>query len=297
VQGVLPAPEGRGLYVWLGAGGVLLVLLLLAFAYLVLRRRWDWLSGLFRHPALRTMDAWLAGRLPRLWTFIRRRLTVHQWHGLALSIAVLVVFAALSLFAFITESWIDQDDLYALDRQAHGWLDGALGDRSIRFMRAVTHFGDGVTALVLGVALGGYLLYRRQRWRVVALALSVGVGEALLWTLKWAFGRERPGAQLTRTVGESFPSGHAFTATVLYGFLIYLTWRTVRHDAVRVPVTVAFTLLIVLVGLSRVVLSAHWVTDVLGGFTLGLGWLVCSLVLTRALRAYRSPAARLAAPE
>ena len=57
------------------------------------------------------------------------------------------------------------------------------------------------------------------------------------------------------------------------------------------------TSLIVLIALSRVMLRVHWVSDVAGGITIGLGWLVCSLVLTRALHAYRAPAPAHGAPQ
>lgn len=63
--------------------------------------------------------------------------------------------------------------------------------------------------------------------------------------------------------------------------MIYLAWRFSKRDAVRFGVTIALTLLIVLAGLSRVILRVHWVSDVAGGFTVGLLWLIVSLVLSR----------------
>jgi undecaprenyl-diphosphatase len=156
------------------------------------------------------------------------------------------------------------------------------------YMRAVTHFGDGLTVALIGLVLGIGLLVRRRYWEVVSLVLAVGVGYAAMWGLKAIFVRDRPGDRLAEVLGHSFPSGHSFAAMTLYGFMIYLTWRYLRHDAVRIGVTIALILLILQVGLSRILLRVHWVSDVAGGFAVGVAWLVFSLVLTRALRAFLS---------
>jgi undecaprenyl-diphosphatase len=85
-------------------------------------------------------------------------------------------------------------------------------------------------------------------------------------------------------VGLAFPSGHAFTAVTLYGFFIYLVWSRAQHPVLRSVITAALGGIAVLVAASRVLLRAHWFSDVLGGFTLGLGWLVSCLLLIHVLR-------------
>lgn len=275
-------------YVWLGLGGLLLTLAVLAFGYLLVRRKWSWVSRVVRHSALRRADRFLAEHVPGMWGVIRRRFDAHQWHGLALTVAACFAFVAVYLFALITESWTDEDALYALDQRVYEWLVGATGEWVVSAMQVVTHLGDGLVVTLLSLALGGILLLRRHRWEVLALALSVGVGAAVMHGLKWVFERARPIEQAGQAVGHSFPSGHTFMAMTLYGFGIYLVWRFSSRDGVRIGATVALTLLIVLVGLSRVILRVHWVSDVAGGLAIGLAWLIVSLVLTRSLREYRS---------
>jgi undecaprenyl-diphosphatase len=277
----------RWAYVWLGLVGLVLVLSALAFVYLLVRRRGRALRRVLHHPAFGRADRLLAARVPRLWAFVRRRFSVQEWRGLALTAAAGIAFVAVYLFVLVTESWTDEAALYAVDRAVYEGLAGSVDGRAIPFMRAVTHFADALTVVLVSLALGGFLLLRRRRWEFLSLFLVVGVGAALMYGLKGAFGRSRPVEQLAETVGHSFPSGHAFHAVTLYGFLVYLTWRFVPRDAVRLGVTFALTLLVVLVGLSRVVLRVHWVSDVAGGFAVGLAWLVCALVAARALRARR----------
>lgn len=271
--------------VWLAAGGLVLLLVVLAAGYLLVRRRWERLRHVLRHPLLEKVDRQFAGRLPRLWRVVRERLTVHQWHGLALTVALVVAFAGFYLFALVAESWTDEEALYAFDRRVNRWLVAMLTERVTAFMQYATHLGDGAVLAALGAAVGVWLLVRRHYRYIVALVLAPGVGSALVVGLKELFGRARPASALAADLGHSFPSGHAFSAVSFYGFLIYLTWRLATRDLVRVGLTVPLVLLILLVGLSRIVLRVHWVSDVAGGFAFGLAWLVCSIVLARALQA------------
>ena len=276
-----------GAYLWLGLVGLLLVFLSAAFAYLTLRRR---LSRFRRHQPLREglhrLDAWLARKAPRVRRVLRRRFTLSEWHGLALTVASALLLGFVGLFAVITEGWTSQDDLYQIDRVVHRYLDGMLSETTIELFRIATFFGDGVVVALIGFAVAAFLFYQGDRWRLVALLIVVGVGQGVLVGLKWIFARARPSGRVVEAGFYSFPSGHSFSAMVLYGFLIFLIWRYAKREAVRLTATVGFVLLITLVGLSRVVLSVHWVSDVLGGFTIGLAWLVCGLTATRALQAY-----------
>lgn len=282
-----------GSYLWLGLAGLLLLLLGAAFAYLTLRRS---LGRSHReqplYDALRHLDGWLARKVPSVHRVLRRRLTLREWHGLALTAAAVLLFGLLWGFAAITEGWEHQEDLYQIDQAVHDGLGGVLSSTTIQFFRVVTHFGGGMVVFPIAFVVGGFLIYRSDWWRLAALFVVVGLGQGVLFGLKWAFSRDRPGGMLAPAGPYSFPSGHSFSAMVLYGFLIFLTWRYATREAVRVTATVVLVLLIAAVGLSRVVLSVHWVSDVLGGFTLGLAWLVCSLTATRALqeRLRRSPA-------
>lgn len=271
-------------YVWLGVGVLVLVLSALTFAYLVVRRRSPWLTRLANHPALGRLDQFLSDHVPRLWTFIRRRFTIGQWHGLELTVAGIIAFLTLFVFALIAEDWTSEATLYALDQQIYVWLMEAMTGPMLAFMEAVTYLGNRGPMIAMCVAVGLFLLYRRDYWRILTLILAPGVGSLMVTGVKRLFERMRPEMQITPVTGHSFPSGHAFAAMAFFGFLIYLTWRVNRRDAVRVPVTLVLIVLIVLVGVSRIVLRVHWFTDVAGGFTAGLGWLVCCIFLVRTLR-------------
>ena len=108
------------------------------------------------------------------------------------------------------------------------------------------------------------VLFRRARerwWLWIVLMIAAPAAEGLL---KIAVGRARP-----EGLAFGFPSGHATAAAAFFGAVLYLAGSLppARRRAVR-ALSVAC---IILVGLARIILRAHWPSDVLGGITLGLG--------------------------
>jgi undecaprenyl-diphosphatase len=100
------------------------------------------------------------------------------------------------------------------------------------------------------------------------------VGECLKVGIKEMVGRPRPSPELV-TVQinahevHSFPSGHTVHYVVLFGFAGFLAYSLVRPAALRWPLVAVCAGLVLLVGLSRIYLGAHWVSDIVGGYLLG----------------------------
>lgn len=176
-------------------------------------------------------------------------------------------FLLLTLFVLLLPpSVIDIELSEELQEHQNPLLDGA--------MKLVSWFGKGLAPvfLVFGTALIFYLArYRREAIFTLATLLS-GV---VIYGLKAAVNRPRPTADLVTFVTEarfqSFPSGHVAFYVVFFGFLTYLMYR-LADLATRLRLTVAvFSLLLIFsVPFSRVYLGAHWFTDVLAGFIIGL---------------------------
>jgi len=126
----------------------------------------------------------------------------------------------------------------------------------------VFNLGGDWRGLVPGTLLLFVVFPRaRERWWLwIALMLTAPLME---WSLKQVFMRPRP-----ENLSFSFPSGHSTAAAAFFGAVMYLCGSLPprRRDTVRVLAGV----MIVLVGLARVILRAHWPSDVVGGFALGL---------------------------
>lgn len=263
---------------WLAAVAVVTAGLLVAFAVALLQRHHRPLARGFAF-----VDRQLSRYAGRPWQTAKRVLPGSWKHAALLGAGGLVVGGAV-LFGAITDAWMDQEALYRIDQAVNRGLDGALTPAMERWIMRLTHLAD--LPVVAGVSAVLVLVFVVQRawWRLLAFFLTMGVGEGLLWLLKWIFGRARPATRLYDPVGASFPSGHSFAAAILYGFLIYLLWRVTTNDAARALGTALLIAVILAIGTSRILLNVHWVSDVLGGLVIGLAWLVFSLLVTYVLR-------------
>ncbi|HLT19241.1 MAG TPA: phosphatase PAP2 family protein [Thermomicrobiales bacterium] len=184
---------------------------------------------------------------------------------------------AFSLFALLTlivrrspRLSADVTATIRLQRNQHPWLS--------RVMRAISWLGFRPQSLLLPASvvsitwLSGHR--RDARYLIAAWAASF-----VSYTTKRLVMRPRPGGVDIQVVeaklrDSSFPSGHVLHYVVFWGFVTYLWDWYVKHPLLRrVPVTI-MALKISLVGISRVYLGHHWLTDVLGSYSLGTGILL-----------------------
>ena len=93
--------------------------------------------------------------------------------------------------------------------------------------------------------------------------------------LKEIIQRPRPdGFRLIAETGYSFPSGHSMVAMVFYGLLIYMIWRYEENRGLKWLFCISFSLIVILIGVSRIYLGVHYASDVLAGFAVALAWLL-----------------------
>src|SRR5712691_79642 len=131
----------------------------------------------------------------------------------------------------------------------------------IELMRIANRAGDWRVLFPATLLLLALFRRARERWWLwIALMVAAPAAEGLL---KIAIGRARP-----ESGAFGFPSGHATAAAAFFGAVLYLAGSlpTARRRVVRALAVAC----IVLVGCARIILRAHWPSDVLGGITLGL---------------------------
>src|SRR5580700_8240261 len=145
---------------------------------------------------------------------------------------------------------------------------------AVSIVKAVTWLGSGGVLWTLTGAAAVVLAIRRQ-WRLTAYLLVVGVGELVLDpVLKALVGRLRPvvAHPIAYGKGDSFPSGHALGSIVCYGAL-FLVFLPVTRGIWRRVFTAVIVTLIAAIGISRLLLGVHFLSDVLGAWALGITWL------------------------
>lgn len=140
----------------------------------------------------------------------------------------------------------------------------------------ITRLGDGWFIALVALVISGYFLLKRHSWRIsLWYLLTVGLGAGVLnQAMKFIFRRPRPDVtlHLIDQGGYSFPSGHAMGSIIVYGALIFLIVRLSNNKKRNRIAVLALSLLIGLIGMSRVYLGVHFMSDIIGGFSLGAAW-------------------------
>lgn len=194
-------------------------------------------------------------------------------------LAGVVVFVIMTLtLSAISDDIINHEPLTIADAQLSTWLHARGSPFLTRAMLVITSLGATVTVTFISIVLGFYFLWQRRFFWLAALMSSVLGGALLNRLLKYVFQRPRPhfDDSILKLNSYSFPSGHTMMATVLYGVLAAYLLSKTENPGMRLMVILSASMLIALVGFSRIYLGAHFLSDVLGAMAEGLAWLsVC----------------------
>lgn len=165
------------------------------------------------------------------------------------------------------------------------WLQGAARD--------VTALGSGTVLTLVALAVCGFLALVHRFRSMLLVAGSALCGAALNTLLKGLFARPRPTVvpHLAEAIAPSFPSGHAMLSAIMYLTLGAMLAQLTTRWRLKVYVLGVGLLLSFLVGLTRVYLGVHYLTDVVGGWMAGLAWALLTTLVARAAKR-RSPALR-----
>lgn len=202
------------------------------------------------------------------------------------SFVLLFIFLfTLGLFIAIMHEVIWQKE-ELLDLAFFNYLAPHISPERTEWMKQVTYCASG------RFLQGAYLLlivvyFFQKNWKRGVEILVIGVGGFLVnYFMKLSFQRLRPPNPLIDPLHNfSFPSGHATSAFIFYGLLVYLVYKAEKLSAVwkgsAVVLLIAFSLLI---GFSRIYLRVHYLSDVLAGFCIGLAWLTLCIWMMERLK-------------
>ena len=218
-------------------------------------------------------------RFDRLSAFLRARLSQEGYLGLHLTMGALILMVSAFIFGNIAEDVVRVEKITILDVQVSQWFHSRSTPLLTQFMLFVTHLHSTWGIIALSSLLAIYWVRIRAWDWLLTLVLTVPVGMLLNVLLKNIFQRVRPvfDVPLLTLNTYSFPSGHAAAATLFYGVLA--AWFISRATSWRWRVFIALlaVLLVALVGLSRIYLGVHYLSDVLAAMAASSGWLAFSL--------------------
>lgn len=148
----------------------------------------------------------------------------------------------------------------------------------------ITFLGQWQLVIVLSVlAILLFWQYGKKKY-ILPLAVIIIGGQLSISIFKRIFERPRPEWGIYAGRLDSFPSGHAVGVMIFYGFIMYYIWKNVADKFWRNTLLAIGAVIILAVGFSRMYLSLHYFTDVLGGYILGALWLGLGIYLYKKIK-------------
>lgn len=189
---------------------------------------------------------------------------------------VLVTAAALAFAILLVLVRLRWRPLESIDHGAAAQINSLIYGQgvAVALVRNITMLGSTIVLSAVITAAVALLAFWR-RWRLAAYLIVTGAGALILDpVVKVLVGRLRPvvAHPVAHAPGNSFPSGHALGSIVCYGaiFLVFVPEARGRWRTWFAAVT---AVIIAAVGVSRVLLGVHYISDVVGGWAIGIAWL------------------------
>jgi undecaprenyl-diphosphatase len=233
-------------------------------------------------PAVETAQA--AGKAvrphPRLRRLLASRLDRTVASGLLLTLGLGIALAGGVILGVLVYLIRSLSATQGLDNAVAAWGFDHRADFSTRALHLITDLGTARVVVVVALAvLTVDFLRTRARWCAPFLLAVIGGQEILTVSIKGVAGRARPTLDPAAAgLGPSFPSGHSATSAAFYAATALILGRYARRP-VRVGLIGLAVAIAVAVAASRVLLDYHWLSDVVGGLSLGWGWFaVCAVV-------------------
>ena len=193
-----------------------------------------------------------------------------------------LIIAAIFLFLFLIVAFMTSGTQgFLIDETVAYWADQNTTSFTNAIMKYASFIGSSEVVLLVTIIIGLVLLVKRK-WRNLFFFFTLSVGGVVLnLFLKMVIQRARPGDEVSyievfnfnlEIQSYSFPSGHTMRATILFLFLMYLSYQFMKNTTTKVVSYIIYIILIFAVALSRIMLDAHYVTDIAGALLISVSW-------------------------
>ncbi len=195
--------------------------------------------------------------------------------GLVLFFGMALALAALFFFAWMADEIMEGDTL-RLDEYIRGFVHQFAFPALTILMQIASFLGSTLFLTLLGISIVITLYLNKHRRGAIIFTITTIGASLLLASLKIAFRRARPEPFFDTILpaSYSFPSGHSLASFCFYGALAAIITVRIEKFRLKILVWLAATILILLIGISRIYLGVHYPSDVLAGFAVGLIWVI-----------------------
>lgn len=184
----------------------------------------------------------------------------------------LICFLCLTLVIYVTIMVLN-NNLIGIDSSFYNLIKEYLfSDNMTKIIKIITFFGSSLCIIIISILL--VILVRDKNIKVLICSNLILV-TLFNQLLKHIIKRPRPYYKIIEENGYSFPSGHSMVSMAFYGLLIYLIYKYIRNKYLRYSLIIILSILIILIGISRIYLGVHYTTDVVCGYLLAI---ICLIV-------------------
>ena len=193
----------------------------------------------------------------------------------------IILFICLILFLDIAEDVLEKE-IMQKDIIGYNLISKYLiSDFATPIAKIITQLGSSLFLIFLAIIL---FIAIKDRKIGICIWINLGVSALLNQILKHIVQRPRPTEfRIINETGYSFPSGHSMVSAAFYGFLIYLIYKKVKNKYIKWTLISTLSIIVLLIGISRIYLGVHYTSDVLAGFLISISYLI---IFTSILKNY-----------
>ena len=191
-----------------------------------------------------------------------------KWVLFIISLTIFI-FISLCVYFNLTSSF---------DLIIYNFIISFKNDFLTNFLKVITLFGGEYIILLITFSF----LFIKNKKFFLSLFIDMILIVLFNYFLKFFFLRERPiDLMIINETGYSYPSGHSMVAVSFYGFILFLIWKMNIKKVYKYLFSFVIVLLMILIGISRIYLGVHFPSDVIGGYSISLCYLIVYISLIR----------------
>ncbi|MEG1990419.1 MAG: phosphatase PAP2 family protein [Clostridia bacterium] len=180
-------------------------------------------------------------------------------------IQIIIVFVVICIIIILGTFY--RKEIYTIDNFILNFIRQFANNNLTEIMKVISNMCSATILCIISLFI---LVFLKKKSIGLIISLNLGLVASLNYILKIIFTRQRPiNLMLVKEAGYSFPSGHAMTSIAFYGLLIYFSNKYMKNKYIKNIIKFVLTLLIILIGFSRLYLGVHYPSDVIAGFILG----------------------------
>lgn len=183
-----------------------------------------------------------------------------------------ILFICLFIFSFIAIN-VYNGNVIVSDGVIYDFINKhVISEGMTPIVKIITNIGD--TICIVTIAIISLFIFKDKKINI-SIVINLITVTILNNILKFIFMRPRPDLDaLVTETSYSFPSGHSMISMGFYGYMIYLIYNFVPNKGLKWFLISLLSIIIFIIGFSRIYLGVHYASDVIGGFTFGIAYLI-----------------------